>query len=68
MTNVTSPPQSDVPKLKAALTQAKTVDVVTVSGGAPPKSQPCEALSPHGLYGIEPQVVDEISTWIMRHQ
>lgn len=61
-------PPSDVSKLKAALTQAKTVDVVTVSGGAPPKSQPCDALSPHGFYGIETQVVDEISTWIMRHQ
>ncbi|HXX37451.1 MAG TPA: alpha/beta hydrolase [bacterium] len=61
-------PPSDVSKLKAALTQAKTVDVVTVSGGAPPRSQPCEALSPHGFYGIEAQVVDQISTWIMQHQ
>jgi pimeloyl-ACP methyl ester carboxylesterase len=61
-------PPSDAAKLKGALTQAKTVDVVTVSGGAPPKSQPCDALSPHGFYGIETQVVDQISAWIMQHQ
>jgi pimeloyl-ACP methyl ester carboxylesterase len=60
-------PPSDVPKLKAALTHAKVVAVVTVSGGAPPKSQPCDALSPHGFYGIEAQVVDEIATWITQH-
>jgi hypothetical protein len=61
-------PPSDVPRLKAALTQTKTADIIVVSGGAPPKSQPCQALSPHGFYGIEAHVVDEISAWIMHHQ
>jgi hypothetical protein len=36
--------------------------------GAPPgPHQVCEALSSHGYYGIEPQVVIGIADWIAQH-
>jgi hypothetical protein len=35
-----------------------------VEGGDPPRSGPCDALSPHGFWGIEPHVVQVIADWI----
>ena len=34
------------------------------SGGLPAKSEPCEARSPHGFYGLDPNVVGAITGWI----
>jgi hypothetical protein len=34
------------------------------SGGLPPESDPCEARSPHGFYGLDPQVVTAIAGFI----
>jgi hypothetical protein len=60
--NLTLP--GDGPSLKAALKGSPKVEVQTVSGGLPPLTQPCEAKSAHGFYGIEDQVVAQISAWI----
>ncbi len=46
-------PAADAPKLRKGLANAKPVDVVLLSGGAPPRSDPCEAMSQHGFLGIE---------------
>ena len=37
---------------------------MTFEGGAPAESGPCEARSPHGYLGIEPDVVKAIADWI----
>jgi alpha/beta superfamily hydrolase len=50
----------------AGLRAAPAKDLVAVSGGTS-KSGPCEALSPHGYYGIESQVVPAIIDWIKAH-
>jgi dienelactone hydrolase len=34
------------------------------SGGSPPESEPCEARAPHGFYGLDPEVVAAITSWI----
>lgn len=34
------------------------------SGGLPAESEPCEARSPHGFYGLDPAVVGAITGWI----
>ena len=34
------------------------------SGGQPPESEPCEARSPHGFWGLDPAVVGAITGWI----
>lgn len=50
----------------ARLTAAPVKDLIAVSGGMS-RSAPCEALSPHGYYGIENEVVPPIVAWIKAH-
>lgn len=40
------------------------VDFSEVSGGAYPRSAPCDNLSAHGFFGIEDKVVRVISDWV----
>jgi hypothetical protein len=48
------------------LSAAPTKALIAVSGGKL-RSAACEALSPHGYYGIEDQVVPPIAAWIKAH-
>jgi poly(3-hydroxyalkanoate) synthetase len=57
-------PPSDGASLKAALKGSPKVEMQTASGGLAPISPPCEAKAQHGFYGIEDQVVAQISGWI----
>ena len=50
----------------AALTHAPAKDFVAISGGRS-LGPACRALSPHGFYGIEDQVVPPITAWIQTH-
>ena len=50
--------------LKNRLTESPTVDLVGVTGGIPPVSTPCNALSSHGFYGVEQPVVRVITDWL----
>ena len=38
--------------------------VMTFTGGKPPESGPCNALSQHGFYGLDEEVVKRITGWI----
>jgi hypothetical protein len=58
---------ADAPRLLDALTRAPVKQALLFEGGAPARSKPCEALSAHGYYGIEPQVVAGIADWITQH-
>lgn len=40
--------------------------LVSVLGGLPPKSDPCEPFSQHGYYGKEPETVQEIVNWMLK--
>lgn len=42
----------------------RKLDVIWMEGGLPPKSDACNALSPHGFYGLDDKVVASISGWI----
>lgn len=57
-------PYEEVSSLLAALKNAAPKELISFSDGLPPVSEPCQALSYHGYYGIEPQVVETISSWI----
>ena len=46
--------------LKTKLSGSPKVDFVEVQGGDPPQSGPCQALSQHGFWGVEDQVVKAI--------
>src|SRR5690348_791462 len=57
-------PYAAVPALMAKFTHAPRKELITVSGGSTPLSDPCEALSRHGYIGIEDEVVAKIVAWI----
>ena len=40
--------------------------LVTVSGGLPPQSKPCEAMSEHGFLGREAGTVEAIARWMLK--
>jgi pimeloyl-ACP methyl ester carboxylesterase len=53
-------PYSDAARLAARY------PVVSVRGGKPPESGPCDPLAPHGFWGMEPQTVDAIAAWMLK--
>ncbi len=40
--------------------------LVTVSGGSPPQSKPCEAMSEHGFLGREAATIEAIVNWMLK--
>jgi len=42
-----------------------TYPLISVSGGAPPRSEPCEAFAAHGYYGVEAPTVAAIAAWML---
>ena len=59
---VTPPIGAD--EIKEKLTSSTTVQIETFTGGNSPKSDPCMALSPHGYFGIENEVISVIAKFI----
>ena len=57
-------PGGGAPKLSKALKNARNVETVLLDGGAPPRSEPREAMSQHGFLGIENAAVDAIAKFI----
>ena len=56
----------DVTPFAGAKRLADRYPLVSVSGGPPAKSQPCEALSAHGFFGRESETVDAITKWMLK--
>jgi hypothetical protein len=61
-----APPQA-AKRIAAAMTGSRDVRVLMVAGGVTRSPKDCGSLSPHGYFGIENQVVGEISGWIDAH-
>jgi len=59
-------PFSQAPAMIELFRGAKLKELMPFSGGAS-LSDPCQARSPHGYYGIENQVVPAIVSWIKAH-
>ena len=57
-------PHRDAATLPKALTGAPRVEVVTIEGGDPAQSPPCEPLSAHGFFGLDAPVVERIARWM----
>lgn len=53
---------------QATLSATTVVDFTEVSGGAYPRSAPCDNLSAHGFFGVEGRVVQVITDWIGGHK
>jgi len=50
----------------AAERAARGFALISVSGGLPAASGPCEPFAPHGFYGREAEVVDAIAGWMLK--
>jgi pimeloyl-ACP methyl ester carboxylesterase len=46
--------------------RARSIPLITVAGGKPPESDPCEALSAHGYLGRETETVEAIVNWMLQ--
>jgi hypothetical protein len=57
-------PPEDAPKIAAALSHARAVQVLAVAGGRDKSEEPCGSLTPHGYYGIEDPVIGAIDRWM----
>lgn len=57
-------PPSGAKKFEKALVNSPKVVVKMFNGGFPPQSGPCQGKSFHGFYGIEDEVVKEMSNFI----
>ncbi len=57
---------SDIKSLMAGLKSTRP-ELVSFSGGGPPRGNPCEARHYHGFIGIEDDVVKHIADWIKAH-
>jgi pimeloyl-ACP methyl ester carboxylesterase len=60
-------PPEDAPRIAAAMTGAAEVRVIYVQGGVT-RSWACGSESPHGYFGIENTVVDQIAAWLDAHR
>jgi len=56
----------DYTPYSAAKRLAARYPVVSVSGGLPPQSKPCEAMSAHGCLGREADAVEAIAKWMLK--
>ena len=57
-------PYQGATELKKRLTESPQVDLVGVTGGIPPASGPCDALSNHGFFGVEQPVIRVMTDWL----
>jgi hypothetical protein len=57
-------PFSAVPGFVERFGHAPKKELIAVTGGSPPQSDPCEPLARHGYFGIEDEVVGDIVKWI----
>jgi pimeloyl-ACP methyl ester carboxylesterase len=60
-------PASDAQRIADALRRSPDVKVFRIAGGENHSTNPCGSLTPHGYYGIEPQVVGDITRWMAVH-
>lgn len=59
-------PFGDTAGAMARIQRAPVKELIAVSGGMV-RSGPCDAMAPHGYYGIESHVVPPIIAWIKAH-
>ncbi len=57
-------PAADVPAILDKLANARRKEAKILTGGEPPRSKPCDALSQHGFLGLEQEAVEAIATFI----
>ena len=59
-------PYDDMEALMGWLENAPRKELLIFAGGDEPESNECQALAPHGYFGIEDKVVAAIAAWIKK--
>ena len=54
-------PASEVDAVRRGLVTARTVEVMMIDGGPPPRADACQGESPHGFFGVEDRVIEQIA-------
>ena len=49
-----------------SIAQAQRYPLISVTGGKPASSDPCEAFSAHGFLGKEPETVEAMVNWMLK--
>jgi hypothetical protein len=60
--NITPP--ADAPGILDKLKTSPRKDLVTIEGGLPAKSGPCDALTAHGYFGVEREAAQALIDWM----
>jgi alpha-beta hydrolase superfamily lysophospholipase len=60
-------PPSDAPRIAAAMRNSPDARVEMVAGGETQSGGPCDALTPHGYFGVETEAENTIVEWVNRH-
>jgi hypothetical protein len=60
-------PPEDAPRIAAAMSHSRDVHILPVADGITKSRKACGALTPHGYYGIEAPVIDQINQWMQAH-
>jgi len=55
-----STPYSDAARL------SEKFPLISVLGGSPPQSGPCDPFSQHGFFGKEPETIEQIVNWMLK--
>jgi len=58
----------DSKALRKRFTSSERAKFRDFNGGSAPLTDPCDALAPHGFFGIDQKVVDAITKWIRRRE
>ena len=58
--------QCEVTPYSDAARLSDTYPLISVFGGAPPQSGPCDAFSAHGYLGKESETVEQIVNWMLK--
>ena len=58
--------QCDVTPYSDAARLSDQYPLISISGGAPPQSGPCDAFSAHGYLGKESETVEQIVNWMLK--
>jgi hypothetical protein len=58
--------ECEVTPYSGAQALAERYPLISVSGGLPPQSTPCQAMSAHGFLGKEAETVAEIVNWMLK--
>jgi pimeloyl-ACP methyl ester carboxylesterase len=60
-------PPADGPRIVAAMRASPDARLQAVAGGTKRSKSDCDALTPHGYYGVESAAVDTIAAWLDAH-